>query len=219
MGILKKVFYIIAKVLKWPLIVAGVLFLILILIGVFADNEELLKDAFIAPDISLKSATVKYVTKEGQEVSGPTYEGQIEILTSAETDFEKIKEFISGRGGKVISQAPTVGIYIAEVSAGKEAELIAALLKENWIVDAYPYIPLDKNQAEYVFDFWKEPSRELSHGAAVCYYKNFQKECTKEILDSCFENKNCQEAEWPMFYQIIREIKAKENEPFITINL
>src|SRR3989338_4576402 len=170
MGILKKVFYIIAKVLKWPLIVAGVLFLILILIGVFADNEELLKDAFVAPDISLKSATVKYVTKEGQEVGVPAYAGQVEILTSIETDLEKVKGFISERGGKIIAQAPVVGIYIAEVPAGKEAELIEALLKEDWVTDAYPYVPLEKNQAEYIFDFWKEPSRERSHGAAVCYY-------------------------------------------------
>ncbi len=209
----------IAKTFKWLLIGGGVLFLILILIGVFSGGEELLKDAFVAPDISLKSATVKYVTKEGHEVSVPAYAGQIEILTSAETTLEKVKEFISGRGGKVIAQAPTVGIYIVQVSAGKEAGLIEILLKEDWVVDAHPYTLLEKNQAEYILDFWGEPSRERSHGAAVCYYKNFQTECTKEILDSCFENKNCQEAEWPMFYQILREIKASESAPFITINL
>ena len=216
---MKKVFHIIVKVLKWPLIVAGVLLAALLLIGILLGDEELLEDAFVAPDVSLKSATVNYVTKEGQEVNVPAYEGQIEILTSAETDSEKVKEFILGRGGKVIAQAPTVGIYIAEVPAGKEAELIEALLKEDWVVDAHPYTPLEKNQAEYIFDFWKEPSPERSHGAAVCYYERGQKECTKEILDTCFENKQCQEVEWPMFYQIIRGIKAKEDAPFITINL
>ena len=193
---------------------------ILILIGLlFSGDEELLKDAFVTPDISLKSATVKYVTEEGQEVNVPAYEGQVEILTSAETALGKVREFIAGHGGKIIAQAPAVGIYIAEVSAGKEAELIEVLLKEDWVVDAHPYIPLEKNQAEYILDFWNEPSRERSHGAAVCYYDNAQKECTKETLDICFENKNCQEAEWPIFYQILREIKASENAPFITINL
>ena len=219
MEVLKKIYHKTVKIFKWFLIVVVVLFLILILTGVFFDDEELLKDAFIAPDILLKSATVKYVTKEGQEASVPTYAGQIEILTSAETDPEKVKEFILGRGGKIIAQAPVVGIYIAEVPAGKEAELIEALLKEDWIIDAYPHIPLEKNGAEYIFDFWTEPSRERSHGAAVCYYASGQNECTKEILDKCFENKNCQETEQPIFYQIIREIKAKESEPFITVNL
>lgn len=219
MEILKKLFHIVAKTFKRLLIVAVVLFLLLILIGVLADNEELLEDAFVAPDISLKSATVNYVTKEGQEVSVPTYAGQIEILTSTDTKLEKVKEFISERGGKVVAQAPIVGIYIIEVSSGKEAELIEALFKEDWVTDAYPYTPLEKNQAEYILDFWEEPSRERSHGAAVCYYAIGQKECTKEILDRCFEKKNCQEAEWPMFYQILREIKANEDAPFITINL
>lgn len=219
MEVLKKFFHIVTKTFKWLLIVAVVLFLLLVLIGVFADDEELLEDAFVAPGISLKSATVKYVTKEGQEVSVPAYAGQIEILTSAEIDLEKVKKFISERGGKIIAQAPTVGIYIAEASSGEEAELIEVLLKEDWVIDAYPYTPLEKNQAEYILDFWGEPSRERSHGAAVCYYANGQKECTKEILDSCFEHKNCQEAEWPIFYQILREIKASEDAPFITINL
>lgn len=210
----------VAKTLKWFFLVGGILLAILIIIGFLASfGDELLKDAFVAPDVSLKSATVKYVTKEGQEVSIPAYAGQIEILTSAETDLEKVKEFISGRGGKIIAQAPAVGIYIAEVSDGKEAKLIEALLKENWVVDAYPYTLLEKNQAEYIFDFWNDPSRERSHGAAVCHYAMGQKECTKEILDNCFARKGCQEAEWPMFYQILREIKAGEDESFITINL
>lgn len=219
MEMLKKIFRKAAKIFKWLLIVASILFLALVLIGVIFDEEELLKDAFVAPDISLKSAMVKYVTKEGVEVSVPAYAGQIEILTSIETNPGKVTEFVSGRGGKIIAQAPSVGIYIAEVSGGEEAKLIDVLLKESWVADAYPYTPLEKNQAEYIFDFWEEPSRERSHGAAVCYYAIGQKECTKEILDSCFEHKNCQESEWPMFYQIVREIKAKEDAPFITINL
>ncbi len=220
MGALKKLLHIIAKILKWFFLVGGILLAVLLLmVFLVPGDEELLKDAFVAPDVSLKSATVKYVTKEGQTVSVPAYEGQVEILTLAETNLEKVKEFVSGRGAKVIAQAPAVGIYIVEVLAGKEVELIEALLKEDWVVDAYPYTPLEKKQAEFTFDFWQEPSREQSHGAAVCYYAKGQNECTKEILDKCFENKLCQEEEWPMFYQILREIKASENAPFVTINL
>src|SRR3989304_258112 len=95
MEALKKAFHIIAKTFKWLLIGGGILLAILILIGLlFSGDEELLKDAFVTPDISLKSATVKYVTEEGQEVNVPAYEGQVEILTSAETALGKVREFI-----------------------------------------------------------------------------------------------------------------------------
>lgn len=207
------------KIFKWILIISGIVAGALLVVGLLFPNKEILKDAFVAPDVSLKSTTIKYETKDKQKVSVPAYAGQVEILTSNGTDLEKVSKFISEHGGKIIAQAPAVGIYIAEVSAGKETELIEALLKEDWVVDVYPHILLEKNQAEYIFDFWKEPSRERSHGAAVCYYANGQHECAKEILDGCFADKTCQDAEWPIFYQVLREIKTGEDAPFITINL
>lgn len=185
----------------------------------FGKEKDILEGAFLAADVELKEESINYTTQEGVRVTVPAFAGQVEIFTAAETSPDDIKGFVSGHGGKIIAQAPTVGIYIAEVSVGKEAGLIEALLKEDWVIDAHPYIPLDKNQAEYILDFWKEPSRERSHGAAVCYYVIGQAECAKEILDRCFGNRGCQEAEWPMFYQIIREIKAQEKAPFIIFNL
>lgn len=223
MGFIKKIFRSAATIFKWLAIVVGVLSLIsvlsFLLFGNSSPQRELLDDAFVLPDIPLQFSAVTYVTKEGKEVSVPAFAGQVEIFTAAETSPDDIKGFVSGHGGKIIAQAPTVGIYIAGVSVGKEAGLIEVLLKEDWVIDAHPYIPLDKNQAEYILDFWKKPSRERSHGAAVCYYVIGQAECTKEILDRCFGNSGCQEAEWPMFYQIIREIKRNEEAPFIIFNL
>lgn len=120
-------------------------------------KPNILKNSFPpSKEISIPNeGAVTYKNRAGKSFTVPAYEEQILILVQPGTSHRKVNSLVKENGGKVISQIPATGIYLAEVRAGYEADFLVELLQEPIVLNAFPN-PIESFKASVQIDFWTE---------------------------------------------------------------
>jgi len=85
-------------------------------------------------------AIIKYQEKDGKEVSVYGYPGIIVINVDQEANQIEVRTFIKNNGGTIIGQTPSLGYYLVKIDAGKEAQFIGTINKDERIKNASPSI-------------------------------------------------------------------------------
>ena len=160
-------------------LITTIIILILIFGGSFlylfqvTTKSNITKGAFFLKDIPApEEIQVTYKNKEGKSLTVPAYEGQIQILVSAGTSARQVKSLVVENGGKIIGQIPIAGIYLAEVLAGTQADVITELLQEPPVLNAFPNVP-DMTYVSVQIDAWTENDTSYAYtdaGGKVYYH-------------------------------------------------
>lgn len=150
------------------LIILGILAIIAVSYFFNSNNRvysptDLLEDSFALKNIPpARETKITYENRGGLAVTVFAYEGRIKILTDPKVLPREIEAIVAENGGKIISQAPAVGIYLAQVPTGQEAKFISALLKEPAIENAFPNLALTEN-INIQIDNWEPSSHPIAH--------------------------------------------------------
>ncbi len=81
---------------------------------------------------------ITYQDKSGQSFTANAFPGEVWVVVAQRTSAEKVESLITSNGGTLYGAIPSVGFYWASVSAGGEADFIAALNRSTLVLKATP---------------------------------------------------------------------------------
>ncbi len=107
----------------------------------YKGDQALLDGATFAPD-SGTPGLVSYKTAAGQAVTVMGFPGTVNIWVPPGKSLEasKVQAIAAASGGKITSQVPSIGLYVAQLAAGKESDFIDAMSAAG--LDASPALAI-----------------------------------------------------------------------------
>jgi Subtilase family len=89
---------------------------------------------------------VTFTDRTGATATVNAFPGQVSVVVSPATPSTTVASLAQAHGASVVAQIPKLGIYLLSVPAGGEAALIAALLRNAAVIDAFPHVGVDVTQ-------------------------------------------------------------------------
>ena len=83
-----------------------------------------------------------YTTREGDTLAIEGYPGLISLFVDPNTTRSVVEEGLKAFDAQIVGAIPLAGLYLVEVTPGREPALRSALYSEIWVLDSSPASPI-----------------------------------------------------------------------------
>jgi len=109
---------------------------------------DLMTGAIPPPDTIPETATIQYITEDGELVDIEIIKGQVIVLFDSSVSESTAETLIISNGGDIIAKIPSIKYYLVGVTLGDEMNFIGKMRQDPTVIFAIPNIPLEPLQVE-----------------------------------------------------------------------
>ena len=100
-----------------------------------------------------EQATLPFITKGGEQfTANGAFVGWAKLMVAPTTPASTVRAAATQLGARLISQSPSLGLYVFDAGLGRESAFLSAMYSFSWVVEGSAVIPSARG-ANYTLDF------------------------------------------------------------------